>query len=187
MAASSTVETYHLHVKLSDSDPAIWRRVCVQSDTSLADLHRVLAAVMGWSGEADYVFKVPSQILADGEAPRSEIGPKGPILSSLLTQIESSFLYTYSPAQGWLHKVTLESIGPTEDPVPHCTAGERRCPLEFCNGIWDYIDLLDRLEDSSEPDGDELWQRIGYDFDAEAFDRAIANQRLQGLGRSILA
>ena len=75
---------------------------------------------MGWSGDADYVFKVPSQILADGEAQRSEIGPKGPILSSLLTQIESSFLYTYSPAQGWLHKVTLESIGPTEDPVPHC-------------------------------------------------------------------
>ncbi|MBE9113191.1 hypothetical protein IQ273_27805, partial [Nodosilinea sp. LEGE 07298] len=101
-------------------------------------------------------------------------------LSSLLTQPGDSLIYTYAPAQGWLHKVTLESIDADQGPVPRCTAGDRQCPPEFCNGVWDYVDLLDRLGDSDDPDEvDALWQRVGYDFDPEKFDLAAANQRLQ--------
>jgi hypothetical protein len=173
MAVSPIVETYHLRVEISDSDPPIWRQVCAQSDLPLAKLHRVLAAAMGWSGAADYLFKGQGQVLAEGET-RS--------LSTLLTEPGNTLIYTYAPAQGWLHKVTLEALGPVEKPLPHCTAGERQCPPEFCNGVWDYVDLLDRLGDSDDPDEvDALWQQVGYDFDPEHFDLAAANQRLQGL------
>lgn len=181
MAIESTVETYQLQVELLDSDPPIWRQLRVQSDASLDDLHRLLAAVMGWSGEADYIFKGQGRPLKDGEE-RS--------LATLLTQPNDTLIYTYAPAQGWLHKVTLEAIlprghfvnAPVENSLPQCTAGERQCPPEFCNGVWDYVDLLDRLGEGDDPDEiDALWQKVGYDFDPEYFDLAAANQRLQGL------
>lgn len=173
METDLTTETYHLHVELLDSDPYIWRQICVSGGVSLAELHRVLAAVMGWSGESDYVFKGQGRTLQEGEE-RS--------LSTLLLQPKETLIYTYAPAQGWLHKVTLEAIGPVEKPLPHCTAGERQCPPEFCNGVWDYVDLLDRLGDGDDPDEiDALWQKVGYDFDPEYFDLTAANQRLQNL------
>lgn len=182
MATDLTAKTYHLHVELLDSDPYIWRRVCVQGDVSLAELHRVLAAAMGWSGEADYVFKGQGEVLPTGEERWSKTGPQGPSLSALVTQPKETLIYNYAPAQGWLHKVTLEAIAPLDHPLPYCTAGERQCPPEFCNGVWDYVDLLDRLGDGDDPDEiDALWQKVGYDFDPEHFDLAAANQRLQGL------
>jgi hypothetical protein len=191
MAVSSMVKTYHLRVELSDSDPAIWRQICVQSDLSLTALHRVLAAGIGWSGQADYRFKGQGQVLVEGEARGAETSFQGPALSTLLTQPNDSLLYIYAPAQGWLHRVTLESIGSTssaDDPGPYCTAGERQCPPEFCNGVWDYVDLLDRLSGSEEPDEvDALWQKVGYDFDPEHFDLTAANGRLQALGGAALA
>ncbi|WP_017297264.1 plasmid pRiA4b ORF-3 family protein [Nodosilinea nodulosa] len=173
MAAMPTSETYHLHIELLDSDPPIWRQVCVQGDRSLEDLHQILAAAVGWSGQADYVFKGQGQVLASGED-RS--------LATLLAQPGDALIYIYAPALGWLHKITLEAIAPAQHPLPHCTAGERQCPPEFCNGVWDYVDLLDRLSDSDDPEEvDALWQKVGYDFDPEHFDRASANQRLQSL------
>ncbi len=173
MTMEPTVETYHLYIELLDSDPPIWRQVCVSSDLSLDHLHRLLAAAMGWSGEADYVFKGQGRTLKDGEE-RS--------LASLLMQPHDTLIYTYAPALGWLHKVTLEAIAPVDHPLPHCTAGERQCPPEFCNGVWDYVDLLDRLGDGDDPDEvDALWQKVGYDFDPEYFGLAAANQRLQDL------
>ena len=165
MTTHPTVETFCLHVELLDSDPPIWRQVCLQSDASLEALHRVLSAAMGWSGESNYVIK--------GQGLLSEPG--------------DSLIYTYAPAQGWLHKVTLESvtlesIDAAQASLPRCTAGEYQCPPEFCQGVWDYVDLLDRLSESDDPEEvDSLWQKVGYDFDPEYFDLATANRRLQDL------
>lgn len=175
MTTPPTVETFCLHVELLDSDPPIWRRVCLHSDASLEALHRVLAATMGWSGEADYVVKGQGQSLKSGEERT---------LATLLSQPGDSLIYTYAPTQGWLHKVTLESIDAAQELLPRCTAGEYQCPPEFCQGVWDYVDLLDRLSDSGDPEEiDALWQKVGYDFDPEYFDLAAANQRLQERSR----
>lgn len=183
METDLTVETYHLHVELLDSDPYIWRQIAVRGNVSLTELHQVLVAAMGWSGEADYVFKGQGRVLANGEVSS---------LSTLLTQPEETLIYNYAPAQGWLHKVTLKAISqpehfvnaPVDHPLPYCTAGERQCPPEFCNGVWDYVDLIDRLGDGDDPDEiDALWQKVGYDFDPERFDLAAANQRLQALAQ----
>jgi hypothetical protein len=172
MNTDPTAVAYRLHLELSDSDPPIWRQVWVSGATSLDELHRVLVAAMGWSGQEDYVVKGQGRALGTGEE-RS--------LATLLLQPGDTLLYNYAPALGWLHKVTLEAIDPSDRSLPHCTAGECSSPPEFCHGVWDYFDLLERLEDSSEPDNDALWQRIGYDFDPEAFDLTATNQRLQSL------
>ncbi len=48
MAQEEAREVYQLHILLLKISPAIWRRVLVPSDQSLADLHHILQIVMGW-------------------------------------------------------------------------------------------------------------------------------------------
>jgi hypothetical protein len=39
---------YQLKIVLQGSKPPIWRRVLVKSNITLADLHELIQAVMGW-------------------------------------------------------------------------------------------------------------------------------------------
>lgn len=167
---------YQLRIDLLDSDPPIWRSLRLRADTPMADLPILLAAVMGWSGQAEYQLKAQT---ASGSLPTAEVSPSTP-LSAVIRTPGDSLRYTYAPALGWLHRVALETVEPAQpgEPLPNCIAGERHCPPEFCAGVWGYEDLLDRLNDPEDPDYPELWEQTGYDFDPEKFDLEAANQRL---------
>lgn len=176
---------YRLRIDILDSDPPIWRSLRVWADTPLADLPTILAAVMGWSGQAEAHLHLPN---ASGGRSVTEANPSTR-LSSVLRHPGDSLRYTYAPALGWLNRVALEAVelAQTSDSLPICLAGERHCPPEFCAGVWGYEDLLDRLNDPEDPDYAELWEQTGYDFDPEKFDLEAANQRLQfvlGLGEA---
>jgi hypothetical protein len=177
--------TYCLRIAVLDSDPSIWRRFCLDAHRPLRELHPILAAVMGWSGEADYRFKLPQRSgqdllhVFDTEARTCSL-----TLADLVTDTDDSFFYTYNLSQGWIHSVTLETLGKPEAtlPVPYCLEGEQACPPEFCEGVWGYEELLDRLDDPDDAEYDILWQRVGYGFDPARFDLDAVNQRLRGLG-----
>ena len=40
---------YQIKITLMGSEPPIWRRMQVTSDTSLQKFHKILQAAMGWS------------------------------------------------------------------------------------------------------------------------------------------
>ncbi|MEB3291072.1 MAG: plasmid pRiA4b ORF-3 family protein [Leptolyngbya sp.] len=168
---------YQLRIDLLDSDPPIWRSLWVQADTPLATLPPILAAAMGWSGSAEAYLKMT-------HGPNDGSDLEGVNLAAVLQQPGDCLRYTYAPALGWLHRVCLEAVAPIpeEEFLPRCIAGERHCPPEFCAGVWGYEDLLDRLNDPEDPDYEQLWQQVGYDFDPETFDLTAVNQRLQTLG-----
>lgn len=46
---SSHCEIYQFHILLLQISPAIWRRILIRNDSSVADLHHVLQIVMGWN------------------------------------------------------------------------------------------------------------------------------------------
>lgn len=48
MAGASHI-VYTLRIELAGSQPLIWRRVAVGGETTLAFLHHVIQAAMGWS------------------------------------------------------------------------------------------------------------------------------------------
>jgi hypothetical protein len=175
---------YCLRIEILDSDPPIWRRFCVDPQLTLAELHPVLATVMGWSGAADYRFKAPTQQL-DGvplNLQHTDARVHSLKLQDLMAPVGDPFAYTYNTAQGWIHSVTMDSVQPLEPErqPPYCLEGEQACPPEFCVGIWGYEELMERLGDPDDPDYDQLWEQVGYDFDPNWFDLKAINQRLQG-------
>ena len=176
------VSTYELHIEVLDSEPTIWRRFRVPSQIGLGQLHPVLTIVMGWGGNADYRFKTDGPQGKDGrlDLQASDGRVNSLCLRDLVDRPGDSFLYTYNLALGWVHKVTLETIrdGQVKQALPCCLAGEQACPPDFCVGIWGYEEFLDRLGDPDDPDYDELWEQVGYDFDPAWFDLKSINQRL---------
>jgi hypothetical protein len=183
MSTVNDSSVYCLHIEVLDSNPAIWRRFCVEPQLTLAELHQVLTGVMGWSGTANYRFKAPQpgqeSSMLDISSADDSVNRLS--LQDLVSRPEDSFSYTYSLAQGWIHTVTLENIQPVDADrkFPYCLEGEQACPPEFCVGIWDYEELIDRLSDPDDPDYDHLWEKIGYDFDPQWFDLKAVNQRLK--------
>ena len=43
------VDIYQFRLSIKDISPAIWRRVLVRSDSTLADLHYIIQILMSWS------------------------------------------------------------------------------------------------------------------------------------------
>src|SRR5215831_16719149 len=56
--AVTSQAVYELKVTLEGTDPPIWRRIRVPCQITLADLHLVLQAVMGWENDHLYMFQV---------------------------------------------------------------------------------------------------------------------------------
>ncbi len=57
-ASSIDMTIYRLYVFLLDIAPPIWRRVELSSETSLAQLHKVLQAAMGWQDYHLHEFEI---------------------------------------------------------------------------------------------------------------------------------
>jgi hypothetical protein len=49
---------YRLYVSLLDIAPPIWRRIEVPSETSLAQLHKILQTAMGWQDYHLHEFEI---------------------------------------------------------------------------------------------------------------------------------
>ena len=49
---------YQLRIVLRDISPLIWRRLLVRSDTTLAQLHRMIQTSFEWSNEHLYRFHI---------------------------------------------------------------------------------------------------------------------------------
>ena len=55
---SEPIQIYQLRVTLRGSHPPIWRQIQVRSDITLGKLHRILQAVMGWTGTHLHQFTI---------------------------------------------------------------------------------------------------------------------------------
>src|SRR5687767_4534040 len=56
---------FQLKIILAETEPAIWRRVLVPSNITLARLHDVLQATMGWTNSHLHQFKIQDRMFSD--------------------------------------------------------------------------------------------------------------------------
>src|SRR5215831_14273453 len=94
---STTGVVYQIKVTLKGSKPPIWRRMQVTSETTLAQLHRILQRVMGWEGYHLYQFVVAGMEYSDPCVLEEMEGEDAQrvTLGTVVRGEKSKFLYEY--------------------------------------------------------------------------------------------
>jgi len=174
---------YQIKVTLMGSEPPIWRRVQVTSDTSLQKLHRILQAVMGWSNSHLHQFIIGGKYFAE---PDPEYDPeveneKLMRLSQVFSGVNDKSIYEYDFGDNWEHEILIEKVLPVDEEIhyPVCLAGQRACPPEDCGGIQGYIRFLEAIQKNSHPEHDEMLEWVGGSFDPEDFNLNEINQKIK--------
>ena len=185
MKAVKPSEILQLKVTLCNIRPLIWRQVQVTSDITLAKLHRVLQAVMGWQNYHLFQFMVGKTFYGDPSQDEfSELDLKDARkarLGQILSKPEQRMVYEYDFGDGWKHDLVLDKVLPPESNTryPFCLAGARACPPEDCGGVRGYEYFLETIFDPEHEEHDETLEWIGGEFDPEKFDIVLANRELK--------
>jgi len=181
------VPIYQIKVTLKGSKPPIWRRIQVRSNITLAKLHHIIQAVMGWMDyhlhqftvEGRY-FGLPHPDYGDSLEMNDERRVK---LNQVVPGEGSKFVYEYDFGDSWQHALLVEKILPPEKGVryPVCVKGRRACPPEDVGGIWGYYGFLEAIQDPDHPEYEDYLEWIGGEFDPAAFDLDGVNAALRAL------
>jgi hypothetical protein len=181
----SKAQIYQIKVTLKDSKPPIWRRILVRSDITLAALHRILQAVMGWWDYHLHQFIVGQTYFGQ---PHPDYGfemrdERRVRLNQIAPSEGSRFVYEYDFGDSWEHILLLEKVLEPESgqQYPVCVKGERACPPEDVGGVWSYEGFLEAIGDPDHPEHEDYMEWIGGEFDAEEFDLDAVNSALRAL------
>lgn len=198
-----------LHVELSGSSPAIWRRLSVDPRLTLAQFHRVLQHAFDWEDCHLHEFRAADRTRYAIPSPYADDVENAErfVLRDVLAA-DAPLDYVYDFGDGWRHRVELEEMltmddadrrrllelagrttkaaATTEPPAAVVEAGERAAPPEDCGGIWGYQELLElRAMPADERAKLDEWgrERLAWleDHDPDAFDLEGINRRLARL------
>ena len=138
-----SVVVYQLRVWVREISPAIWRRLLVRSDSTIADLHYTLQIAMGWTdthlhqflihGKRYGIPKIGGVSFADD--------PRQVRLDSFRFREKERFLYAYDFCDVWDHEIRMEKLlllDPKKT-YPVCIGGAWCAPPEDCGGPWAYL------------------------------------------------
>ena len=190
IAAPSLVDV-QLRIELQHLTPLIWRRVRVAEAVTLATLHRILQAAMGWSDSHLHEFEIARRRYGvpddDNDWPESEplSDERRVRLQSFVEARVRRFHYTYDFGDNWQHVVKIEDLVPrgTDQPLVTCIAGENRCPPEDVGGTPGYAEFLGIVKNARHPEHADMLTWAGGPFDPIEFDIKIVNRRLAYIKR----
>jgi Plasmid pRiA4b ORF-3-like protein len=188
-----------LKLTLLDTEPPIWRRILVEDDRTLHQLHRMIQILMGWWDYHLYEFEVKDRKYHEpGDEPfyDEDIGEEATdfMLRDLSLKKDETFGYVYDFGDDWRIEILVERR--RREPrgrswiLPWLLEGERAGPPEDCGGVDGLREILDAIDasprdagsdDAADPFGEEERQRLlewlgGYD--PAAFDRRTVNHFL---------
>ena len=182
-------DIYQLKITLVGTSPLIWRRVLVPADLTLAQLHNVVQAAVGWQNCHLHEFRIASQRFGVPDPEDSFLGvahcinERNALLGEVLGTAGSKAEYTYDFGDSWEHNIVVEKVLLSEPGAvyPICTGGERHGPPEDCGGLAGYYNFLEAIRDPDHEEHEEMLEWIGGSFDAEAFSIDHVNRRLASL------
>lgn len=175
-----------LRIELQRIAPHVWRRVIVPQAVTLATLHNILQAAMGWSDSHLHEYEIAAKRYGteDPEWPSSVpvFDERRATLKSFIEDHIKDFTYLYDFGDHWEHEIIVEDLVAPKDNRRRilCTAGENACPPEDVGGEPGYEMFLEAIADPDHERHQEMdW--IGHPFDSHAFDLSAVNQRLAGI------
>jgi len=174
---------YEVRISLDGIKPTIWRRLLLQSDTTLHELHRAVQMLFGWYDYHLYRFEVGErEFEAPDEEAEGEDSTKAR-LGKLGLEVGSSFRYVYDFGDDWWHTVEVEAYRPSVswDWLPWVIDGARRGPPEDCGGPSGYEEIQELLKQPAEDldeEGQATLEWLGAGFDPDEFSSAQARHDL---------
>lgn len=181
---------YRIRISLCRSKPTIWRTIEVPN-CSLAELHQLIQATIGWTGTTRYVFRVDEQSYSV-LPPRMQTQPpqRSHAASTDIDEVvplgDEHFVMQYIcvPDEEWEFALTVEAIGDpsTASSAPTCVAGERAWPPADAGGPERYDDLLLAWAKPDNPYRQNLEDWLGADFDPARCDLTEATRRMNQIG-----
>jgi hypothetical protein len=179
--AKNASQVYELKITLANIKPPIWRRLHVKNCT-LATLHNIIQACMGWTNSHMHSFEVGSEEYGepDPEGMLEHEDDRKVKLGQIVNLGYQDFRYTYDFGDSWDHTIMIEkTLEPDAGAYPRCVAGKRACPPEDCGGAWGYGTFLETIQNPKHPEHHAMLEWIGGKFDPEAFDIDKINKDLQ--------
>ncbi len=142
MSEPRPLSVYQVKIVLRDVSPLVWRRVLLRSDTTLAQLHRLIQTAMGWEDGHLHCFRVHGKEYGRAYAGRPPLAANaGAVtLADFRLRPRERFAYVYDFGAWWQHDIRLEQVLPLNpaSAYPVCTGGGRACPPEGCGGPGGY-------------------------------------------------
>src|SRR4029077_10681169 len=131
---------YQLRAVLNGVSPLVWRRFLLLSETSLADLHKILQLAFGWSGFYLYEFCIHGKTFGS-----NTVDPRSVCLGDFQLRPAERFRYRYNFLVFWESDLRLEATVPLHEELAHprCVGGRHPAPDEDDGGAWDYQRLQD--------------------------------------------
>lgn len=168
-----------LAVALAELDDAIWRRLEVRSDVTLAGLHRILAAAFDREEREYHRFQTAyGGFSVDAQSCEGDRFDDEVTLGQVITSPGQRLVYE---TEGWRHWIRVERLVALPE-ASSCLDGERAAPPAECDDGQSYEMLLEALRDPGGEDNEELLEELGGSgFDPAWFDREEANRRLARL------
>ncbi|WP_255632418.1 plasmid pRiA4b ORF-3 family protein [Amycolatopsis sp. TNS106] len=165
-----------LAVALAEPDDAIWRRLEVRSDVTLAGLHRILAAAFDRDEREYHRFETAyGGFSVDAQSCEGDRFDDEVTLGQVVSSPGHRFVYE---AESWRHWIRVERRVSLPE-APSCLDGERAAPPPECEDERSYEMLLEALRDPDGEENEELLEELGgFGFDPEWFDREVVNERL---------
>jgi hypothetical protein len=181
MPVRSSVHT--IKVSLRYMKPPVWRRLQVPSTTSLAELHDMIQAAMGWYDCHLHQFEVNGVHYADQEHMLEDTTDEARRTLAGM-QAGDQFGYWYDFGDDWWHDIVVESVDPADPALtyPRCVTGRRAGPPEDSGGPWGFAELMGALGDEKHPEHEMYrdWMEcngaVGYDparFDLDEINEAL--------------
>lgn len=179
-----------LHIEINGIVPPVWRRIAVDGDLSLRALHHIIQAAFGWTDAHLHEFRVEGKtysmldnehVLEGGFDDDEEMldDRKGKL--NRLLYPGQRFTYQYDFGDNWVHAIKVEAIEQRPEPMGSAWVidGRRACPPEDVGGIPGYDEFVNTLkEDPASQEAMDYLRWVGGSFDAELFDRRMANAAL---------
>jgi hypothetical protein len=147
---------YELKVQLKNiSKPPVWRKIRVDAEMTMEDLHQIVQRAMEWEGYHLHHFIIGDPrrralyVTAKEEMERGfgfmedQMDEKEVIIGNFLQNIKDKIVYEYDFGDGWEHVISLEKIveGNEATLTPFLISAKGACPPEDCGGAWGYENL----------------------------------------------
>lgn len=184
--AKPSSNVYQVKVSLNGAQPPIWRRLLIEPDTSLQDLHRIIQVAMGWQASHLHLFQAKDGTLIGDPAEdfdgmmnfRDEaVVP----ISAVLSSEGQALRYEYDFGDSWEHEIVLETIIPAEasnEALPRCIKAVRQCPPEDVGGLAGFYDFLEIMEDAAHPEHIDVREWWGEWFEPDFVNLEQINEDL---------